>query len=466
MALPFVGVGLLYRQGLLPPDDRRRRPPGARLPRLRPQPAAAQPASRTRTAMPLTRHRRAARPRPVGRRLAGPGRPRAGAAARHRRRRERRRGPADHPHPVRPRPRDAAAPGARPRRRRRARAPGARASRPPVWHLNEGHSAFLLAERARELVAAGATLDEAWTAGPAEQRVHDPHAGLGRQRALRRRPRAPRRRPARSTPARRAGRAGPRARPRRRRRPRPVRHDRVLAAPDQRRERRQPAPRARPPTRPGRASSTPTILGITNGVHPPDLGRPADRRAARALPRTPTSTRLDAELAPGPVLGAPRPDPDRRAVGGAPAPEARAGASSPAAGCAASSPATARRRRSLAELESVLDPDVLTIGFARRFATYKRAALLFSDIDRLAPAAVGRGAAGPDHLRGQGPPGRPARPARHPGDLPAGRARRSCAAGSSSSRTTTCGSGGSSSRASTSGSTTRAGRSRRRARRA
>ncbi|MEA2609911.1 MAG: glycogen phosphorylase [Chloroflexota bacterium] len=38
----------------------------------------------------------------------------------------------------------------------------------------------------------------------------------------------------------------------------------------------------------------------------------------------------------------------------------------------------------LAELESALDPEVLTIGFARRFATYKRAGLLFSDIDRLA----------------------------------------------------------------------------------
>lgn len=33
---------------------------------------------------------------------------------------------------------------------------------------------------------------------------------------------------------------------------------------------------------------------------------------------------------------------------------------------------------------SALDPDALTIGFARRFATYKRAALLASDLDRLA----------------------------------------------------------------------------------
>src|SRR5205823_297684 len=38
----------------------------------------------------------------------------------------------------------------------------------------------------------------------------------------------------------------------------------------------------------------------------------------------------------------------------------------------------------LKDLESVLDPSIFTIGFARRFATYKRAGLLFTDIDRLA----------------------------------------------------------------------------------
>ena len=37
----------------------------------------------------------------------------------------------------------------------------------------------------------------------------------------------------------------------------------------------------------------------------------------------------------------------------------------------------------LEELESVLDVDALTIGFARRFATYKRAGLIFSDMDRI-----------------------------------------------------------------------------------
>ena len=38
----------------------------------------------------------------------------------------------------------------------------------------------------------------------------------------------------------------------------------------------------------------------------------------------------------------------------------------------------------LADLDKALDPNILTIGFARRFATYKRASLLFSDEDRLA----------------------------------------------------------------------------------
>ncbi|MHB8156667.1 MAG: alpha-glucan family phosphorylase [Desulfocucumaceae bacterium] len=38
----------------------------------------------------------------------------------------------------------------------------------------------------------------------------------------------------------------------------------------------------------------------------------------------------------------------------------------------------------LAEVEKYLNPDALLIGFARRFATYKRATLIFSDLKRLA----------------------------------------------------------------------------------
>src|SRR5579859_892945 len=37
----------------------------------------------------------------------------------------------------------------------------------------------------------------------------------------------------------------------------------------------------------------------------------------------------------------------------------------------------------LAAADQVLDPDALTIGFARRFATYKRGTLLLRDVDRL-----------------------------------------------------------------------------------
>ncbi len=48
--------------------------------------------------------------------------------------------------------------------------------------------------------------------------------------------------------------------------------------------------------------------------------------------------------------------------------------------------AALRRKVSAAELKragEVLDPNALTIGFARRFATYKRATLLFRDVERL-----------------------------------------------------------------------------------
>lgn len=41
------------------------------------------------------------------------------------------------------------------------------------------------------------------------------------------------------------------------------------------------------------------------------------------------------------------------------------------------------RGKELNIADDVLDPDALTIGFARRFATYKRATLIFKDIDRL-----------------------------------------------------------------------------------
>ncbi len=53
-----------------------------------------------------------------------------------------------------------------------------------------------------------------------------------------------------------------------------------------------------------------------------------------------------------------------------------------------------QRKASTAEvrrLQEVLDPDVLTIGFARRFATYKRATLLLRDVERLKRILVNSG---------------------------------------------------------------------------
>ena len=39
--------------------------------------------------------------------------------------------------------------------------------------------------------------------------------------------------------------------------------------------------------------------------------------------------------------------------------------------------------RQMVQIVEGIKPDVLTIGFARRFATYKRAYLLFTNLDRL-----------------------------------------------------------------------------------
>jgi len=71
-----------------------------------------------------------------------------------------------------------------------------------------------------------------------------------------------------------------------------------------------------------------------------------------------------------------------------------------------------RNQGSEAHLDRVLrsadpaNPTVLTIGFARRFATYKRAALLFNDLDWLRESPLRHAASGAVHLRRQGASGR------------------------------------------------------------
>lgn len=48
------------------------------------------------------------------------------------------------------------------------------------------------------------------------------------------------------------------------------------------------------------------------------------------------------------------------------------------------------RPENVAAAEQVLDPDVLTLGFARRFTTYKRPNLLLHDTGRLRRLLIDR----------------------------------------------------------------------------
>ena len=56
--------------------------------------------------------------------------------------------------------------------------------------------------------------------------------------------------------------------------------------------------------------------------------------------------------------------------------------------------------------DQLLNPDALTIGFARRFATYKRAPLIFQQFENIVKLVAGQAAADPVHLRRQSPSAR------------------------------------------------------------
>jgi glycogen phosphorylase len=257
---------------------------------------------------------------------------------------------------------------------------------PAVWHLNEGHSAFLLAERAREMVADGIPLADAW---PKVKRnavftIHTP-VSAGNERfdtELVRRV------------------AGPLLNGDQRPDTGGVPLDEVLGLGlgvegDQGQFdmtafslRLTNGSNAVSQLHGHTANATwvgiapHEILGLTNGVHTPTwVGQPLrdtlerytnaeldtmdnaqpEQRFWERLDRVPTADLWEAhqrqklELA---IFARGRLRNQFARHGEAPG--------------------------TLEELEDVLDPGVLTIGFARRFATYKRASLLFSDIDRLA----------------------------------------------------------------------------------
>jgi len=251
---------------------------------------------------------------------------------------------------------------------------------PAVWHLNEGHSAFLLAERAREFVADGKSLDDAWAEVKrnAVFTIHTPvSAGNERFEAdLVRRVAGPLLDavgvPVESVLDLGLGTDGDRGQ-----------FDMTAFS-----LRMTHGANAVSKLHAATANSTwdsikhDGIEAVTNGVHGPTwVGQPVVELLARHLDAD--LDRLDAgsrqdhfwerlPKIPGDELWEAHLRQKRELAifvhGRLRAQLARHG----------ESPAV------LAEVETILDPGVLTIGFARRFATYKRAGLLFTDMDRLA----------------------------------------------------------------------------------
>ncbi len=258
---------------------------------------------------------------------------------------------------------------------------------PQVWHLNEGHSAFLLAERARELVATGSGLDDALAqvGRSAVFTIHTPvSAGNERFDAdLVRRIAGPLfdgdgRPGTGGVPVARllalgTGVDGD-----------PAQFDMTAFS-----LRLSTGANAVSRLHAETANSTwapilggPSIIGITNGVHTPTwVGQPMRELYARHF---------------GADLDDLDPATERRRfwerLGSIPDDELWAAHLRQKAELAIFARGRLRNQLArhgeapsvLAALERSLEPDVLTIGFARRFATYKRASLLFTDLDRLA----------------------------------------------------------------------------------
>ncbi len=241
---------------------------------------------------------------------------------------------------------------------------------PTVWHLNEGHSAFLLLERARELVAGepGLAAAEALrrVGRDAVFTIHTPvPAGnevFGRELvtpALAAWFEAARVEPSELLEMGRGHTDDPNA---------PfdmtafvLRHASGANAVSQL--------HGRTATETWQELAGHPIAAITNGVHVPTwLGRPV-RRLVKGAIGAPLGGALDS--VPDEDLWSAHQQQKREMIGFLEGRLARQLARH------GESPTTLR------EVRGLLDPDALTIGFARRFATYKRADLLFSDEERL-----------------------------------------------------------------------------------
>ena len=118
------------------------------------------------------------------------------------------------------------------------------------------------------------------------------------------------------------------------------------------------------------------ITSITNGVHAPTwVAREVFELAQQAGRRHRLRRRRGLERRRRDPLGA---------TSGRPSASCASGSSrTPAAGCASPASSAAQSPAELGWTETALDPDVLTIGFARRAASYKRLTLMLSDPERL-----------------------------------------------------------------------------------
>ncbi len=251
---------------------------------------------------------------------------------------------------------------------------------PAVWHLNEGHSAFLLTERAREYVAAGAELEDAWARVRRDSvfTIHTP-VSAGNERfdiELVRRIAGPLL-DAGGVPVTDVLEHG-------------LGTDRDPTQFDMTAFSLRLTNGANAVSKLHAVTANETwkdivdheILAITNGVHPPTwVGSPVEELFSRhldadlsaldagsgqdqfweRLDRIPRADLWEAHLRQKRELAL-------FVQGRLRSQFARHG----------EAPSI------LAEADQALDPAIMTIGFARRFATYKRAALLFTDMDRLA----------------------------------------------------------------------------------
>ena len=256
---------------------------------------------------------------------------------------------------------------------------------PAVCHMNEGHSAFCGLERVRVLMEENdldfATAREAVTAGtcftthtpvPAGNDVFSPqliqhYFGSYLPVAQDRLDRVPR--------------PGPAERPRQRRavlhdRARPQAGERLAtaSAPCTASCRGRCGRRSGPscPKRKSRSRRSPTASTPAPGWLPKSgSSTTATSACSGTIGRPITASGNASRTSPTPSSG----EPTNAA--------ANASSSSPAIACKMQLERRGAPPSEIAKADEVLDPETLTIGFARRFATYKRGTLIFRNLDRL-----------------------------------------------------------------------------------